>query len=51
MQLPKEYLDELGLNGKDKIRVEMEEDKIILTKPEEPVQQETPPEENQSLPQ
>ena len=35
LQLPKEYLEELGLNGKGKIRVEMEEDKIILTKPEE----------------
>lgn len=43
LQLPKEYLEELGLNGKDKIRVEVEDDKIILTKPaeEEPPEGET----------
>ena len=34
MQIPKEYMDALGLTGKNKIRVEMEGDRIVLLNPE-----------------
>lgn len=34
LQVPREYLDNLGLSGKNKIRVEMENDRILLLNPE-----------------
>ena len=34
LQLPREYLDALGLSGKDKIRVTLEGKRIVLTTPE-----------------
>ncbi len=34
LQIPREYLDSLGLIGKNKIRVEMEKDRILLLNPE-----------------
>ena len=34
LQIPKDYLEALGLKGKDKIRVEMEGDKIVLFSPD-----------------
>jgi len=34
MQIPKEYMDALGLTGKNKIRVEMEGNRIVLVNPE-----------------
>jgi ABC-type lipoprotein export system ATPase subunit len=33
LQVPKEYLDAIGLRGKDKIRVELEDNKIVLYPP------------------
>lgn len=30
LQIPKEYLEELGLRGGDKVRVELEEGKISI---------------------
>ena len=30
LQIPKEYLEELGLKGGDKVRVELEEDRISI---------------------
>jgi ABC-type lipoprotein export system ATPase subunit len=35
LQLPKEYLDQIGLSGKDKCRVELDGDKIIILAPEQ----------------
>ena len=35
LQIPKEYLDILGLNGKNKLKVELEEGRIVLKAPEE----------------
>lgn len=34
LQIPKEYIDTLGLAGKNKIRVQMEDDRIVLLNPE-----------------
>lgn len=34
LQIPREYLDSLGLSGKNKIRVEMEKDRILLLNPD-----------------
>lgn len=34
LQIPQEYLDALGLKGKNKIRVELDSDRIILSPPE-----------------
>jgi ABC-type lipoprotein export system ATPase subunit len=34
LQIPKEYLDTLGLTGKNKIRVEIENNRIVLINPE-----------------
>jgi ABC-type lipoprotein export system ATPase subunit len=34
LQIPKEYLDALGMSGKNKIRVETEDNKIILLNPD-----------------
>lgn len=34
LQIPKEYLDSIGLKGKNKIKVELENKKIVLTLPE-----------------
>ena len=34
LQIPKEYLQALGLTGKDKIHVMMEDDKVVLVNPE-----------------
>lgn len=34
LQLPKEYLNQVGLEGKDKCRVELEDGKIIILAPE-----------------
>ncbi|HEX3047650.1 MAG TPA: ABC transporter ATP-binding protein [Bacillota bacterium] len=34
LQIPREYLDSLGLSGKNKIRVEMEPDRISLLNPD-----------------
>ncbi len=35
LQLPREYLDALGIKGRDMLKVEMEQDRIILTRPKE----------------
>ena len=35
LQIPKEYLDKIGLNGKNKLKVELEEGRIVLKAPEE----------------
>lgn len=35
LQIPKEYLDSLGLSGKNKIKVELENKRIILVPPDE----------------
>jgi len=43
MQIPREYMDALGLTGRNKVRVEMEGDKIVLVNPEsEPERDENP---------
>jgi len=34
LQVPREYLDELGLTGKNKVKVELEDGRIILTPPQ-----------------
>jgi len=34
LQIPREYLDSLGLSGKDKVQVEIEGDKITIANPE-----------------
>jgi len=34
LQIPKEYLNSLGLKGKNKVKVEFENNKIVLTHPE-----------------
>lgn len=34
LQIPKEYLQAMGLTGKDKIHVMMEDDKVVLVNPE-----------------
>ena len=34
LQIPREYIDTLGLTGKNKIRVELEGDRIVLINPE-----------------
>lgn len=34
LQIPREYLDAMGLSGKDKLQVAMENGKIVLTNPE-----------------
>ena len=31
LQIPKEYLEELGLKGGDKVRVELEDGRVIIT--------------------
>ena len=33
LQIPREYLEKLGLSGKDKVKVEMEDGRIILSTP------------------
>jgi bifunctional DNA-binding transcriptional regulator/antitoxin component of YhaV-PrlF toxin-antitoxin module len=35
LQIPKEYLEALGMSGKNKIRVEAEGNRIILLNPDE----------------
>jgi ABC-type lipoprotein export system ATPase subunit len=35
LQIPKEYLDKMGLNGKSKLKVELEEGRIVIKAPEE----------------
>lgn len=35
LQIPREYLDSLGLSGKNKIRIEMEKDRILLLNPDQ----------------
>ena len=35
LQLPREYLDALGLTGKDKVKVTLEDGRIVLTQPDE----------------
>ncbi len=35
LQLPKEYLEQIGLSGKDKCRVEVEGNRIVILKPDE----------------
>lgn len=40
LQVPKEYLNALGLKGKDKIRVELEGDRIVLYSPEKSTNEE-----------
>ncbi len=34
LQIPKEYLEALGLKDKNKIKVELEEDRIVLVPPD-----------------
>jgi len=34
LQIPKEYLDLIGLKGKNKIKVELENKRIVLTLPD-----------------
>ena len=41
LQVPSEYLEALGLTGQNKVRVELEGDKIVLVNPEEPTAKET----------
>ena len=33
LQIPREYLEQLGLSGKNKVRVDLEEGRIVLTPP------------------
>ncbi len=40
LQIPKEYLDALGLKGKNKIKVELENNRIVLVSPDEEPPQE-----------
>lgn len=37
LQVPREYLDALGMKGKNKVRLELEEDRVILYSPNEEV--------------
>ncbi len=50
LQLPKEYIDELGLTGKNKIRVAVDGDKIVLSKPDEAEPEENAPQETVEQP-
>ncbi len=34
LQIPREYLDQLGLSGKNKVKVDLEEGRIVLTPPQ-----------------
>ena len=35
IQIPKEYLNSIGVEGRDKLKVELEDNKIVLMTPRE----------------